>query len=63
MKYCNEYLALFLLVVAVVIAGPLIDAIHDFNAVTNNNEKKKREGFAADRVPSEIGRASCRERV
>jgi hypothetical protein len=52
MKYCNEYLALFLLVVAVVIAGPLIDAIHDFNAVTNNNEKKKREGFAADRVPS-----------
>jgi hypothetical protein len=46
MKYCKEYLALFLLVVAVVIAGPFIDAIHDFSAVT------KREGFAPDRVPS-----------
>jgi hypothetical protein len=56
MKYCKEYIALFLLVVAVVIAGPLIDAIHDFSAVNadgnNNNEKKKREGFSADRVPS-----------
>ena len=46
MKYCNEYLALFLLIVAVVIAGPLIDAIHDFSAIT------QREGFSADRVPS-----------
>ena len=44
MKYCNEYVALFLLVVAVVIAGPLIDAIHDFSAL--------REGFGADRIPS-----------
>lgn len=56
MKYCKEYIALFLLVVAVVIVGPLIDAIHDFSAVTadsnNNNEKKKREGFSAERVPS-----------
>jgi len=47
MKYCNEYLALFLLVVAVVIAGPFISAIHDFNAVTG-----AKEGFSADRVPS-----------
>jgi hypothetical protein len=46
MKYCNEYLALFLLIVAVVVAGPLIDAIHDFSAIT------QREGFSTDRVPS-----------
>ena len=52
MKYCNEYLALFLLVVAVVIAGPLIDAIHDFSAITGTGGKKQREGFAADRIPS-----------
>ena len=51
MKYCKEYIALFLLVVAVVIAGPLIDAIRDFTAVTADN-KNKREGFSADRVPS-----------
>jgi hypothetical protein len=51
MKYCNEYVALFLLVVAVVIAGPLIDAIHDFNALTGV-APKKREGFGADRIPS-----------
>lgn len=51
MKYCNEYVALFLLVVAVVIAGPLIDAIHDFNALTGV-APKKREGFSADRIPS-----------
>jgi hypothetical protein len=44
MKYCNEYLALFLLVVAVVIAGPFISAIHDFSAA--------KEGFSGDRVPS-----------
>ena len=44
MKYCNEYLALFLLVLAVVIAGPFIDAIHDFGAA--------KDGFSADRVPS-----------
>ena len=54
MKYCNEYLALFLLVVAVVVAGPLIDAIHDFSALTGGGDstKKQREGFSADRVPS-----------
>jgi hypothetical protein len=46
MKYCKEYIGLFVLVIAVVFAGPFIDAIHDFSAVT------KREGFAADRVPS-----------
>ena len=46
MKYCKEYIGLFALVIAVVFAGPFSDAIHDFSAVT------KREGFAADRVPS-----------
>jgi hypothetical protein len=46
MKYCKEYIGLFVLVIAVVFAGPFIDAIHDFSAVT------KREGFAADRIPS-----------
>jgi hypothetical protein len=51
MKYCNEYVALFLLVVAVVIAGPLIDAIHDFSALTGG-AAKKREGFSADRISS-----------
>lgn len=49
MKYCNEYLALFLLVVAVVIAGPFISAIHDFSAVAATGAK---EGFSGDRVPS-----------
>ena len=44
MKYCNEYVGLFLLVVAVVIAGPLIDAIHDFSAL--------RDGFSAARISS-----------
>ena len=48
MKYCNEYLALFLLVVAVVIAGPFISAIHDFSAATTG----AKEGFSGDRVPS-----------
>jgi hypothetical protein len=47
MKYCNEYLALFLLVVAVVIAGPFVSAIHDFSAATG-----AKDGFSADRVPS-----------
>ena len=48
MKYCNEYLALFLLVVAVVIAGPFISAIHDFSAAATD----AKEGFSGDRVPS-----------
>jgi hypothetical protein len=52
MKYCKEYLALFLLVVAVVIVGPLIDAIHDFSTIRGDGTNNKREGFAADRVPS-----------
>ena len=47
MKYCNEYLALFLLVVAVVIAGPLVSAFQDFSALTSS-----KDGFRADRVPS-----------
>lgn len=55
MKYCKEYIALFLLVVAVVIVNPLLDAIHDFSAISgssSSNAEKKREGFSADRVPS-----------
>ena len=55
MKYCKEYIGLFILVIAVVFAGPFIDAIHDFSAIGGyaaNNNNKKREGFAADRVPS-----------
>ena len=53
MKYCKEYIGLFVLVVAVVFAGPFIDAIHDFSAVTGHAAgNNKREGFAADRVPS-----------
>lgn len=55
MKYCKEYIGLFLLIVAVVVVGPLIDAIHDFSAVTGTGNAaagKNREGFAADRVPS-----------
>lgn len=52
MKYCKEYIALFLLVVAVVIVGPLIEAIHDFSAITGSGGSNKREGFSADRVPS-----------
>ena len=53
MKYCNEYLALFLLVVAVVVAGPFIDAIHDFGSVVGDDAKKQaKEGFSGDRVPS-----------
>ena len=43
---------MFVLVIAVVFAGPFIDAIHDFSAVTGHAAGKKREGFAADRVPS-----------
>lgn len=53
MKYCKEYLALFLLVVAVVVVGPFIDAIHDFSTSRSDTANhNKREGFAADRVPS-----------
>lgn len=53
MKYCKEYIGLFVLVIAVVFAGPFIDAIHDFSAVTGHAAgNKKREGFGADRVPS-----------
>lgn len=40
MKYCKEYIALFLLVVAVVIVGPLVDAIHDFSAITGGEKKR-----------------------
>jgi hypothetical protein len=50
MKYCKEYLALFLLVVAVVIAGPFVSAIHDFSAALTATDAK--EGFSGDRVPS-----------
>lgn len=54
MQYCKEYIGLFILIVAVVFAGPFIDAIHDFSAISGDhaNAVKKREGFSADRVPS-----------
>ena len=54
MKYCNEYLALFLLVVAVIIAEPLMSAIHDFNAITNEKAKEqvKKEGFLSAGIAS-----------
>ena len=45
MKYFNAYIALFILVVAVIAAEPFISAIQDFGA-------SKKEGFAADRIPS-----------
>ena len=45
MKYFNEYLGLFLLVVAVIIAEPFMSAIRDFSATPN--EKSRKEGFAA----------------
>ena len=45
MKYCNEYLGLFLLIVAVIIAEPLMSAIRDFSAI-------KKDGFTADRISS-----------
>jgi len=48
MKYCNEYLALFLLVVAVIIADPFMNAIREFGAATTG----AKDGFRADRVPS-----------
>jgi hypothetical protein len=50
MKYFKEYLGLFLLVVAVIIAEPFISAIRDFSAKTN--EKSRKDGFTADRIPS-----------
>jgi hypothetical protein len=50
MKYCNEYLGLFLLVVAVIIAEPLMSAIHDFSAITN--EKARKEGFIGKGISS-----------
>jgi hypothetical protein len=50
MKYFNEYLGLFLLIVAVIIAEPFMSAIRDFSATPN--EKSRKEGFAADRIPS-----------
>jgi len=50
MKYFNEYLGLFLLVIAVIIAEPFMSAIRDFSATTN--EKSRKDGFTADRIPS-----------
>ena len=54
MKYCNEYLALFLLVVAVIIAEPLMSAIHDFSSITNEKAKEqaKKEGFLSAGIAS-----------
>jgi hypothetical protein len=46
MKYFKEYLGLVLLVIAVIAAEPLMSAFYEFTAT------EKKEGFAADRVPS-----------
>ena len=46
MKYFKEYLGLVLLVIAVIAAEPLMAAFYEFTAT------QKKEGFAADRVPS-----------
>lgn len=50
MKYCNEYLGLFLLVVAVIVAEPLMSAIRDFSAITS--EKARKEGFIGKGISS-----------
>lgn len=54
MKYCKEYIGLFLLVVAVVIAEPLLSAIHDFSAITTKEAEKqaRKEGFNGRGIPS-----------
>ena len=50
MKYFNEYLGLFLLVVAVIVAEPLMSAIHDFSAITS--ERARKEGFIGKGISS-----------
>jgi len=54
MKYCKEYIGLFLLVVAVIIAEPLMSAIHDFSAITTKEAEKqaRKEGFNGRGIPS-----------
>lgn len=54
MKYSNEYLGLFLLVVAVIIAEPLMSAIDDFSAITGEraNEQARKEGFIGKGISS-----------
>jgi len=54
MKYCKEYVGLFLLVVAVIIAEPLMSAIRDFSAVTGEKAKEqaRKEGFLSAGIAS-----------
>jgi hypothetical protein len=54
MKYCKEYIGLFLLVVAVIIAEPLMSAIHDFSAITSEKAKEqaRKEGFLSAGIAS-----------
>ena len=51
MKYFKEYLGLVILVIAVIAAEPLMSAFYEFTATATPATEKK-EGFAADRVPS-----------
>jgi hypothetical protein len=51
MKYFKEYLGLVILVIAVIVAEPLMSAFYEFTATAALATEKK-EGFAADRVPS-----------
>jgi hypothetical protein len=54
MKYFKEYIGLFLLVVAVIIAEPLMSAIHDIGAITTKEAEKqaRKEGFNGRGIPS-----------
>lgn len=51
MKYFKEYLGLVILVIAVIVAEPLMAAFYEFTATAAPATDKK-EGFTADRVPS-----------
>jgi hypothetical protein len=52
MKYFKEYLGLVALVIAVIAAEPLMSAFYEFTATAAAPATEKKEGFAADRVPS-----------
>lgn len=52
MKYFKEYIGLVILVIAVIAAEPLMAAFYEFTAAASTTATEKKEGFAADRVPS-----------
>jgi hypothetical protein len=52
MKYFKETIALLLLIVAVIVAEPFIAALYTFSDLLQKKNIAKREGFAADRIPS-----------